>query len=159
MQEKQNRNSGTEWPNTSGTPRQKETPQSQFTLISPAVQHKHAFPDHTHTPIHPRKWHVYGKASRTRKVLDISDPYAETIGSKCVWLNGCNLQSFSYLKTLFVKKYFFSIKRLYAHLEYICNIFAKHWKDPMKALRGVDFTKYVLSVIIRTSFFKNNKEA
>ena len=31
----------------------------------------------------------------TQKVLDISAPYAETIGSKCVWLDGCKLQWFS----------------------------------------------------------------
>ena len=62
------------------------------------------------------------------------------------------------LKTLsVVNKYFFSIKLLHAHLQYVCNISAKHWKDPMKALRGVDFTKYVPWVIIQTYYCKNNK--
>ena len=42
----------------------------------------------------------------------------------------------------FVKKYFFSTKLLHAHLQYVCNISARHWKDPMKALSGADFTKY-----------------
>ena len=46
------------------------------------------------------------------------------------------------------KKYFFSIKLLHAYLQYVCNISTKCWKDPMKALRGVGFTKYALSSII-----------
>ena len=37
---------------------------------------------------------------------------------------------------------------LHAHPQYIYNIFAKCWKDPVTALRGVDFTKYALSAII-----------
>ena len=53
------------------------------------------------------------------------------------------------------KKYFFSIKLLHAHLQYVCNISEKPWKDPMKALKGVDFTKYVLWVIIQQSYQKN----
>ena len=47
----------------------------------------------------------------------------------------------------FVKKYFFCIKLLHAHLQYVCNISSKSWKDPMKALRGVYFTMYTLSTI------------
>ena len=35
----------------------------------------------------------------------------------------------------FVKKYFFNIKLLHAHLQYVCNISAKCWKDPVKAPR------------------------
>ena len=59
-----------------------------------------------------------------------------------------------------VKKYFFSIKLLYAHLQYVCNIPAKCWKDLMKALvGGVDFAKYALSVIIQTTYCKNYKVA
>ena len=56
--------------------------------------------------------------------------------------------STSYPHILFVKKYFFCIKLLHAHLQYVCNISSKCWKDPVKALRGVDFTKYALSTII-----------
>ena len=48
----------------------------------------------------------------------------------------------------FIKKYFFSIKLLHAHLQHVCNISAKCWKDPMEALRGDDFTKYALSITI-----------
>ena len=44
----------------------------------------------------------------------------------------------------FVKKYFFSIKLLHAHLQYVCNIPAKYQMNILKALGGVDFTKYVL---------------
>ena len=42
------------------------------------------------------------------------------------------------------KKFFFSV----SHLQYACNIYAKCWKDPVKALRGVDFIKYALWTII-----------
>ena len=41
----------------------------------------------------------------------------------------------------FVKNYFFSIKFLHAHLQYICNIPTMHLKDTLKALGGDDFTK------------------
>ena len=50
----------------------------------------------------------------------------------------------SYRPCKFLKKYCFSIKLLHAHLQYVCNISAKCWKDSVKALRGVDFTKNVL---------------
>ena len=40
-----------------------------------------------------------------------------------------------------VKNYFFSIKLLHAHLQYVCNIPTMHLKDTLKALGGVDFTK------------------
>ena len=55
------------------------------------------------------------------------------------------------------KLIFFSINLLYAHLQYVCNISAKCWKDLMKSLGGFDFTKYVLSVIIQTSYCKITK--
>ena len=48
----------------------------------------------------------------------------------------------------FVKINFFSIKLPHAHLQYVCNISANCWKDPVKGLRGVDFTKYALSMVI-----------
>ena len=57
----------------------------------------------------------------------------------CKWL--------SYKLCKFVKKYFFCIKLLHAHPQYVCNISSKCWKDPVKALRGVDFTKNTLSNI------------
>ena len=47
-----------------------------------------------------------------------------------------------------IKKYFFIIKLLHAHLQYVCYIPAKYSKDTLTALRGVDFTKYALSAII-----------
>ena len=49
---------------------------------------------------------------------------------------------------LFVKKYLFCIKLLHAHLQYVWKISSKCWKAPVKVLRGVDFTKYVLPAII-----------
>ena len=65
------------------------------------------------------------------------------------YLLGAVITKMAKLKTLkFVKKYFFSIKLLQAHLHDICNTSAKCWKDPAKALRGADFTKYALSTII-----------
>ena len=44
----------------------------------------------------------------------------------------------------FVKNYFFSIKLLHAHLQYVCNIPAKYQMNILKALGIVDFTKYAL---------------
>ena len=44
----------------------------------------------------------------------------------------------------FVKNYFFSIKLLHALLQYVCNIPAKYQISILKALGGVDFTKYAL---------------
>ena len=58
-----------------------------------------------------------------------------------------------------LSKLFLNIKLLYAHLQYVCNISAKCWKDLKKALGGVDFTKYALSVIIQTPYCKNYKVA
>ena len=48
------------------------------------------------------------------------------------------------LKTLYFcqKNIFCSTNLLHAHLQYVSNISAKRWKDQMKVLRGVDFTKY-----------------
>ena len=60
-------------------------------------------------------------------------------------------QKMAKLKTLSVwQKYFFSIKLLHAYLPYVCNISAQCWKDPVKTLMGVQFTKYgyALSTII-----------
>ena len=37
---------------------------------------------------------------------------------------------------------------LHAHLQYVCNMSAKYWKETLKALGGVDFTKYALPTII-----------
>ena len=44
----------------------------------------------------------------------------------------------------FVKNYFFCIKLLHAHLQYVCNIPAKYQMNILKALGGVYFTKYAL---------------
>ena len=48
----------------------------------------------------------------------------------------------------FVKNYFFSMKIIQAHLKYIWNKSTKNLKETLKALRGVDFTKYALPTII-----------
>ena len=48
----------------------------------------------------------------------------------------------------FVKKDFFTITLRHVHFQYVSNISAKCWQEPMNALRGVDFTKYALSTII-----------
>ena len=42
---------------------------------------------------------------------------------------------------------FFGIKLLHAHLQYVCNIPPKYQMNILKALGGVDFTKYALSPI------------
>ena len=47
----------------------------------------------------------------------------------------------------FVKNNFFGIKLLQAHLQYACKIHAKYQMNILKALGGVDFTKYALSQI------------
>ena len=47
----------------------------------------------------------------------------------------------------FVKKKNFGIKLLHAHLQYVCNIPAKYQMNILKAVGGVDFTKYALSHI------------
>ena len=49
----------------------------------------------------------------------------------------------------FIKKYFFIIKLPHAHYQYVCNISAKHLKNTLNALGGVDFTIYALSAIIQ----------
>ena len=51
----------------------------------------------------------------------------------------------------FVKNYFLkllSMKIIHAHLKYIWNKSTKNLKETLKALRGVDFTKYALPTII-----------
>ena len=43
----------------------------------------------------------------------------------------------------------FSASKLHMHiLQYVCNVWVKFWKDPRKALTGVDFTNYALLTII-----------
>ena len=39
------------------------------------------------------------------------------------------------------------LKTLHAHLQYVCNIPTKYQMNILKALGGVDFTKYALSPI------------
>ena len=46
------------------------------------------------------------------------------------------------------KNYFFSIIILHAHLQYVWNMSAKYWKEILKVLGEVDFTKYALPTII-----------
>ena len=43
-----------------------------------------------------------------------------------------------------LSKIIFGIKLLHAHLQYVCNIPAKYQTNILKALGGVDFTKYAL---------------
>ena len=43
-----------------------------------------------------------------------------------------------------LSKYFSGIKLLHAHLQYVCNIHTKYQMNILKALGGVDFTKYAL---------------
>ena len=45
-------------------------------------------------------------------------------------------------------KIFLRNKLLYANFQHVCNTSAKKYIDPMKALRGVDFTEHALSTII-----------
>ena len=45
-------------------------------------------------------------------------------------------------------KNFFGIERLHVHVQWVCIMYAKYWRDLMKALRRIDFTKYALSTII-----------
>ena len=45
------------------------------------------------------------------------------------------------------QKYFFGIKLLHAHLQYVCNIPPNYQMNILKALGEVDFTKYALSPI------------
>ena len=42
------------------------------------------------------------------------------------------------------KIFFFGIKLLHAYLQYVCNIHVKYQMNILKALGGVDFTKYAL---------------
>ena len=48
----------------------------------------------------------------------------------------------------FVKNSFLDIKLLHAHLQYVCNIPAKYQMNILKALGGVDFTKYALLPLV-----------
>ena len=45
------------------------------------------------------------------------------------------------------KIFFFGNKLLHAHLQYVCNVPPKSQMNILKALGGVDFTKYALSPI------------
>ena len=56
----------------------------------------------------------------------------------------------------FVKKYFFIIKLLHAHLQYVCNIPAKYQMNILKALGGVEFTRYPLLPISKYVHWKKN---
>ena len=42
------------------------------------------------------------------------------------------------------KIFFLDFKLLHAHLQYVCSIPAKYQMNILKALGGVDFTKYAL---------------
>ena len=48
-----------------------------------------------------------------------------------------------------LSKIFFSANKFFMHidLQYVCNISAKYLIDILKAIGGVDFTKYALSPI------------
>ena len=46
------------------------------------------------------------------------------------------------------KIFFFGIKLLHAHLQYVCNIHAKYQMNILKPLGGVDFTKHALLPIV-----------
>ena len=48
----------------------------------------------------------------------------------------------------FVKNHFFSIILLHAYLQYLWHISAKYQKRVLKAVGGVDFTKYALLALI-----------
>ena len=50
-------------------------------------------------------------------------------------------------KTLFCGGYKNGIKLLHAHLQYVCIIPAKYQTNILKALGGVDFTKYAQLLI------------
>ena len=52
----------------------------------------------------------------------------------------------------FVKNYFFSIIILHAHLQYVWNMSAKYQKRILKAVGGVDFTKYALLALWQTFY-------
>ena len=48
----------------------------------------------------------------------------------------------------FVKNLIFSMKIIHAHLKYIWNKSTKNLNETLKALGGVDFTRYALPTII-----------
>ena len=49
----------------------------------------------------------------------------------------------------FVKYYFLSIKFIHAILQFVCNISVNYLKDTLKAVIGVNFTKYALLQFIQ----------
>ena len=78
-----------------------------------------------------------------------------TINHYSIYIMVENWQSSKCCK--FVKNYFFSIKILHAHLQYVCKIPAKYKKDSLKSLGEVDFTNYAISVQLQTSYSKITK--
>ena len=52
----------------------------------------------------------------------------------------------------FVKIHFFSTILLHTHLQYVWNMSAKYQKRILKAVGGVDFTKYALLALWQTSY-------
>ena len=52
----------------------------------------------------------------------------------------------------FVKIHFFSIILLHAYLQYLWHISAKYQKRILKAVGGVDFTKYALLALWQTFY-------
>ena len=50
------------------------------------------------------------------------------------------------------KIYFFIIIILHAHLQYVWNMSAKYQKRILKAVGGVDFTKYALLALWQTFY-------
>ena len=59
--------------------------------------------------------------------------------------NGLVKNTVSFSQNIFSASNFFMY---ISNIQYVCNISAKYWKDPVKALREVDCTKYALSTII-----------
>ena len=96
------------------------------------------------------KWNLAVSTTSLIPPTNWKQIYWSNESSKRSWLyTDCTINSYSldavFAKPLsskpchFVKTISFSIKLLSAHLQYACNIFAKCWKDPMKALREVYF--------------------
>ena len=57
-----------------------------------------------------------------------------------------------------LSKIFFDIKLLHAHLQYVCNIPDKYQINILKALGGVDYTKYALLPIRQYVHWTKNGE-
>ena len=81
----------------------------------------------------------------SKKISDTNLPYYLHFFFVLVyvhWMKTSN-EKFKML-SIYINKYFFSIKLLHAHLQYVCNIPAQYQMNILKALGGVDFTKYAL---------------